>query len=210
MFFGVLTGMVSLIAGIKKLFFTEKQQASPQKETPASVVNTNTSAANVTVNVGSNLVNEVDKNKQLNSQELSANLAQGRRDKILRAKQLVRILFIDDDTDFRYVEILQAMGWIHTKTVTDVASLTAPEVVEAHIIFVDIKGVGIAMKFSQEGLGLASAIKREYQDSKKVVIYSAQRVGLHAAFKEADGVLPKNAEPIQFEQLIEEFIPNNI
>src|SRR5688572_20961001 len=72
-------------------------------------------------------------------------------------KATLRILFIDDE-HFKVVEILRKAGWLNVKRVRDVASLDDPEVVASHIFFVDIQGVGSALKFKDEGLGLAEAI----------------------------------------------------
>jgi len=77
---------------------------------------------------------------------------------------------------------------------------------EADILFIDIQGVGKAMKFADEGLGLASAIKNKFP-KKKLIIYSAQTTGerFHEALKKADYSLPKNAEPYEFIRLVDDF-----
>lgn len=119
-------------------------------------------------------------------------------------KQNTRILFVDDDTRFRVVKILKNAGWPHVKILKDITSLDAPELVEASILFVDIQGVGKALHFSDEGLGLAQAIKNKYPD-KKLVIYSSQPTGdrFHPALRVADDTLAKNADPYQFINLVE-------
>lgn len=121
-------------------------------------------------------------------------------------KQNVRILFVDDDTKFQVVKILKNDGWHHVKIVKDISSLTSPELLEANILFVDIQGVGKALSFSDEGLGLAYAIKQKYPD-KKVIIYSAQTTGerFHRGLQNADYFLPKNADPYEFIKLAEDF-----
>jgi hypothetical protein len=79
-------------------------------------------------------------------------------------------------------------------------------VAEADIFFVDIQGVGVRLGFKDEGLGLAGALKDKYPE-KKLVIYSAEPRGerFHTAFRKADGALEKNADPYEFQQLVEEF-----
>ena len=59
-------------------------------------------------------------------------------------------------------------------------------VTEADVIFVDINGVGLELSVDQ-GLGLASALKRKYPN-KKIVIYSAETTGdrFHQALREVD------------------------
>lgn len=112
-------------------------------------------------------------------------------------------MFIDDDRGFKIVSVLKKMGWEHTKLVTDVNSLEQQALLDAHVVFVDIQGVGKVMQYADEGLGLAQAIKRRHP-TKRVVIYSAEEQGarFHEALREADYSLPKTAEPIRFEDTI--------
>ena len=116
-----------------------------------------------------------------------------------------RILFIDDQ-DFRVPQILVASGWTRTTRLPDVESLACPEVADAHVVFVDITDVGVKLGFSEQGLGLVSALKDKYPQ-KKVVVYSAQTVGdrFHRGLSDADERLAKNADPFEFETLVERF-----
>lgn len=119
-------------------------------------------------------------------------------------KATTHILVIDDDQKFKVVNILKQSGWIYTKRTSDIGSLDDAVVQQADILFVDIQGVGRRLKFKDEGLGLALAIKDKYPH-KKVVIYSAQTQGerFHDALRKADDFLPKNADPYEFQQLTE-------
>lgn len=83
------------------------------------------------------------------------------------------ILFIDDDKEFKIVPILRKAGWKNTSFFpnADVKDINAEKIRNAHIIFVDIKGVGKTM-YEDEGLGLVVDLKKKYPQ-KKVVIYSA-------------------------------------
>ncbi len=121
-------------------------------------------------------------------------------------KNSTKILFIDDDARFKVVKILSRSGWVHTKLIKDCEALDDRDVIDANILFIDVQGVGISMGFSDEGLGLALAIKEKYK-SKKVVIYSAETEGdrFHEALRKADSFLAKNADPYQFQRLVEEF-----
>ena len=56
-------------------------------------------------------------------------------------KQISRLLFIDDKK-FAVVDILIRAGWLNTQSIKDVESLDQTEIKDAHIIFVDIQGVG--------------------------------------------------------------------
>lgn len=121
-------------------------------------------------------------------------------------KNETRILFIDDDSRFKVAKILANSGWVHTKLIKDAKSLDDRDVIEAAILFIDVQGVGIALGFSDEGLGLAEALKDKYPN-KKVIIYSAETQGdrFHKALRKADSFLSKNADPYEFQKIVEEF-----
>lgn len=120
-------------------------------------------------------------------------------------KQICNVLFIDD-RKFEVVEILKKAGWIHTKRLRDLFSLDDKDIVDAHIVFVDIQGVGRALKCTDEGLGLIKAIKQKYPN-KKVIVYSAEQQGnrFHAGLSIADARLWKNADPYEFQVLVERY-----
>lgn len=117
-------------------------------------------------------------------------------------KTACRVLFIDDQK-FDTAEILKKAGWNVTR-IRDIESLDSTVIRDSHIIFVDIKGVGRVMKFSDEGLGVVSAIKERYPE-KKVVLYSSVSEGdrFHHSLKKADDLLSKNADPYQFQTVLE-------
>lgn len=121
-------------------------------------------------------------------------------------KNETKILFIDDDARFKVAKILAKSGWVHTKLIKDALTLDDNDVTSAHILFIDVQGVGVEMGFVDEGLGLALAIKEKYPE-KKVVIYSAETKGdrFHAALRKADSFLPKNADPYEFQKIVEDF-----
>tara|TARA_R110000822_G_scaffold60287_2_gene150155 strand:- start:11899 stop:12483 length:585 start_codon:yes stop_codon:yes gene_type:complete len=113
------------------------------------------------------------------------------------------ILFIDDNK-FKVVDILRNNGWKNTSHIKDIKDLNSADVTGVDIFFVDIQGVGKALDFKEEGLGLAEAIKSRYPN-KKVVIYSAETQGdrFHHALKIVDDFLSKDAEPFEFIQIVE-------
>jgi hypothetical protein len=117
----------------------------------------------------------------------------------------LNILFVDDDTTFKVVKILKQSGWINTKLIKDIKSLSIDDLVKAHIIFTDIRGVGKMLGFQDEGLGLAAAIKEKYPH-KMLVIYSSEQAGnrFHKGFRLADDMLAKDAEPYEFISTIEQ------
>jgi hypothetical protein len=126
--------------------------------------------------------------------------------KSLDFRNNTRILFVDDDTKFPVTKILKTAGWPHVKIIKDISSLISPDLQEADILFIDIQGVGKALSFSDEGLGLAEAIKNKYP-KKKIIIYSSQSTGdrFHRGLQKADYFLAKNADPYEFIKLVEEF-----
>ncbi len=120
-------------------------------------------------------------------------------------RSLCKILFIDDKI-FPVVEILKTEGWNKTSRIKDVDSLEQMEVKEAHVLIVDIQGVGKKLKFKDEGLGLIIALKTKYPD-KKVIVYSAEDQGkiqaFHPGIDAADKRLSKHADPYQFTVAVE-------
>ncbi|HOD87782.1 MAG TPA: hypothetical protein PKN53_02120 [Bacteroidales bacterium] len=122
-------------------------------------------------------------------------------------KSVCKILFIDDKV-FPVVDILKNAGWQNTQRIKDAESIDQTEIREAHILFVDIQGVGKKLKFKDEGLGLIIALKEKYPN-KKVVVYSAEDQGkiqaFHAGIDKADKRLSKNADPYQFQTVVENY-----
>lgn len=122
-------------------------------------------------------------------------------------KSICKILFIDDKT-FPLVEIIKNEGWKNTTRIKDVDSLEQIEIREAHILVVDIQGVGKRLQFKDEGLGLIIALKEKYPH-KKVIVYSAEDQGkiqaFHPGIDKADKRLSKNNEPYLFLVAVENF-----
>ncbi len=125
---------------------------------------------------------------------------------MLELKQKTKILFVDD-LAFNIVDNLKTKdGWKNIHRVSDVDSMTQSEILEAHIIFVDVQGVGKKLGFTDEGLGLIVALKEAYPE-KKVVMYSAESKGQVNAFHKAadlvDGRLKKRPSRYEFDSTIE-------
>ena len=85
--------------------------------------------------------------------------------------------------------------------------MSQPELHDAHILCIDIQGVGKELGFPDEGLGLITAIHRQYPE-KKIIMYSAEAQGQVDAFHPAEGFvdarLKKSANRYQFEIKLEE------
>lgn len=120
-------------------------------------------------------------------------------------KAQTNILFIDDDKKFKIVSILRKAGWKNTSFFPnpDVTDINAEKIRNAHIIFVDIKGVGTTM-YDNEGLDLVVDLKKKYPE-KKVVMYSSvqEHSVFHEAIKLADDRISKNSQPAIFVSAIE-------
>jgi len=120
-------------------------------------------------------------------------------------KRLTSILFIDDH-EFRVVDILRKNGWQNTYRTGDVSNLDNKQLRDSHIIFVDIHGVGRELGFSNEGLGLITALKERYPE-KRLVVYSAETEGdrFDEGLYKADFQLKKNADPYNFLSLVDDY-----
>jgi hypothetical protein len=120
-------------------------------------------------------------------------------------KSICRVLFVDDK-NFTVLNILIKSGWMNAKRIKDVTSLDDVDIREANIIFIDIQGVGRALQFKDEGLGLIVALKNKYPE-KRIIVYSAESTGdrFHEGLSVADASLRKNADPYEFQMLVEKF-----
>ena len=141
---------VILIIGLIKFLRGEENKRAPEtiNSQPVSITNQNI------VNMESSAGGEPNK-KMINPNSLKA---------------VTHILFIDDDQKFKVVDILKKSGWSYTRRVSDIGSIDDSIVQQAHILFIDVQGVGRRLKFKDEGLGLALAIKDKYP-GKKIVIW---------------------------------------
>ncbi|AEH16270.1 putative two-component system response regulatory protein [Shewanella baltica] len=121
-------------------------------------------------------------------------------------KNTTKILIVDDEIKFKLPKIFKSAGWVHSKLIKDIDNLDHPDVKEADILFIDVQGVGVSLGFKDEGLGLVEALKEKYP-SKKVIIYSVVSQGdrFHNAFNVCDGQLSKDADPYQFQRVLEKF-----
>lgn len=113
------------------------------------------------------------------------------------------ILFIDNE-DFQIVNIIKKSGWKNCSLIKKVLDLNIDKIKKAHIIFVDIKGVGEELFGKDAGLGVAKALKEKYSE-KTIVLYSAESNWniFHEAINMVDERIEKNAKPIEFVSLIE-------
>lgn len=197
--FAVVAAIVSITIAFKN--YKKKPAENKQGDNFSNNNFNNSSNFSNTTTVPVHITNNINSEQQ-NS---SSSTAQNNSDENLKAT--TKILFIDDNhTEYKIVSILKKAGWTKTKSVKDVTDLDSSVVTESDIIFVDINGVGLEL-FEDQGLGLASALKKKYPQ-KKIIIYSAETSGdrFHQALREVDHCLPKNADAYQFINLIENLL----
>lgn len=118
-------------------------------------------------------------------------------------KDKTRILLIDDEeTDL--VESLKSEGW-HIKYMADLDKYNNTDLKDAHIVCVDIKGVGKKLNIKEEGLGLVRNIKEKYPE-KRIILCSS--VSSHDIFDNAidlvDKKVFKNGQTHPFDSAIQE------
>lgn len=200
-----LVALTISIIGLTIAYKNYKKKPQDKKEGENFSSNTlnNSSNLNNTTNLPINITNNFSPIDTIQN-----TVSSSKSDENMKAT--TKILFVDDNhTEYRNVSILKKAGWTKTKSVKDITDLDSTVVTEADIIFVDINGVGLEL-FEDQGLGLASALKKKYP-KKKIVIYSAETTGdrFHTALREVDHCLPKNADAYQFMNLIENLINGN-
>lgn len=186
---------VGLAASLVYYFLRVKRSNGGGKGTPVAPP-----AQNIVINQNNN----VNSPSPVAASSEAAQLIAGAK----KHRGAVNILFVDDDIKFKVVSILKNDGWKSAKIIRDITSLEQADVLSADIFFIDIQGVGKALHFKDQGLGLVVALKKKFP-AKKVVIYSAES-GLdafHQAFKVADDQISKDADPYEFIDAVERLSP---
>lgn len=201
----LITTVITIIAVIILKVLEKKKKSENTIQQEKLALEENEISGNLTV--GNNNYSVIN-NNTINHTTSHISEAQDKEEisEIERRKKLTNILFIDDDTKFNIVKILKTEGWENIKSVIDLKSYNDPKLVSSQIIFVDIQGVGKLLECKEEGLGLALHIKNQFPN-KKVIIYSAiqSHKVFHEAIQKVDFLLSKDAEPIQFINLVERF-----
>lgn len=118
-------------------------------------------------------------------------------------KDKTRILLIDDE-ETNLVESLKGEGW-HIKYMADLDRYNNTDLKDAHIVCVDIKGVGKKLNIKDEGLGLIRNIKEKYPE-KRIILCSSY--SSHDIFDNAvdlvDKKVYKDGQTHPFDSAIEE------
>ena len=118
-------------------------------------------------------------------------------------KARIKILFVDDKDDFPIIGMLRNNGY-QVEYLDDIVDFEAKQVKYADIIFLDINGVGVAMKFKNQGMGLCGALRDYFGTTKKLILYSGETEGsiFDKDAKKADATLPKDSDLYQFTSYI--------
>lgn len=200
-----LTGLAVLIYEITTGKYSARTDSTSSKGDKMRSENHN----NLSIVVNAASASEPKKEKVFEEGTDATTSATNRERVIESMKKRLKILFIDDDSEFSVVKILKDAGWKNTKSVKDIRSLDLQIVQESDVYFVDINGVGKLMGCKHEGLDLAEMLKERYP-AKKLVIYSATQTqqAFHRAWSMCDYRLEKNALPYQFQKLVENFAIN--
>lgn len=121
-------------------------------------------------------------------------------------KARIKILFVDDKDDFSIINMLKKNGY-KVDYLPDIEDLDSSLVKYADIIFLDINGVGVAMEFKNQGMGLCGALRDRYKDSKRLILYSGETAGsiFDNDAKKADATLPKDSDLYQFTSYITQY-----
>ena len=118
-------------------------------------------------------------------------------------KELARILIIDDKK-IDLIKDIEQEGW-RVKYLKDLDKFDNTDLIDSHIICIDILGVGQKLRCTGEGLGLVKAIKNEYPQ-KRILLYSSMPT--HHIFDESldlvDKRILKDGQPYPFVKAIEE------
>jgi len=122
------------------------------------------------------------------------------RSKVIFFKESAKILFIDDLDLKDKIKNLENAGWKNVIQLEDAHNIDRKEIRESDIIFVDYKGIG--MTSEKQGLGVLTALRESYKDSKWLILYTAHELPVDAFNIGANSVLGKNSSVYELEQKI--------
>jgi len=119
-------------------------------------------------------------------------------------KDSVRILFIDDNK-FPIIENLRNAGYI-VEWIKDIKSIENSKVKDAHVLFVDYKGVGKNLSQNKEGFGVCKKLKDTYKETKYIVLCTGESIP-NELLKEirsvSDDIITKSLETTDFINVID-------
>lgn len=185
------------ILGLIKLFrkyFRQDKKLQPKIENKLVQNQSNKQSQNIVIN---NHIKESDDKKPSHREIPPAT--------VNFYKQSTRILFIDDLDLKKKIKNLKNAGWQRIAQIKTAPNIDIDEIQNADIIFVDYKGIG-ELETEEQGLSILSALKKRYQDSKYLILYSAHDVPIQTFSRGAHDYLSKNSKIYELEQKILEGI----
>ncbi|HCC05338.1 TPA: hypothetical protein DEP58_03465 [Patescibacteria group bacterium] len=124
--------------------------------------------------------------------------------KVSLTKESIRILFIDDNK-FPIIENLKNAGYI-VDWIKDIKSVEDSKVIDAHVLFIDYKGVGKNLSQNKEGIGVCKKLKDTYKESKYIVLCTGESIP-NELLKEiksvSDEIITKSLETTDFINIID-------
>lgn len=119
-------------------------------------------------------------------------------------KDSIRILFIDDNK-FPIIENLKSAGYI-VDWIKDIKSIEDSKVIDAHVLFIDYKGVGKNLSQNKEGVGVCKKLKDTYKETKYIVLCTGESIP-NELLKEiksvSDDIITKSLETTDFINIID-------
>ncbi len=106
---------------------------------------------------------------------------------IERLQDITRVLFIDDEDRSDVIDYLHEERW-HCRQIFDLDSVENAELKDAHIICIDIRGVGLKLSKEKQGLDIVLSVHSRYPE-KKIILYSSSAI--HDIFHKANDIVDK-------------------
>ena len=199
--FNLLSGSLLGLAAISlTMFFVFKFVTNKKKIGGNKIKGNHNTLQNGESNSVINIQNVNVRNKVSKIQTRKSNLS------IEDIKSQIKVLFVDDK-EFPIVDYLKSIGYVGIDYMPDIDDIDDTRVRYAHIIFLDINGVGIKLGFKNQGMGLCGALKNKYGNSKRVILYSGETLGslFDTDAKKADDTIPKDSDYVQFTSMISDY-----
>lgn len=198
-----VAGFVAVCGIITYIFKNKKGSSLPEKKTEGDTIDGDHNQKNDQVGNSGTIISGSGHSISIGSSDEQKKMngpSERTKDEV---RDKCKILFIDDQP-YMMTKLLTRNGWKNVKLVKDVNRIDDSDVRDADVILVDIVGVGESMGFTDQGLGLAEALKSEYGSEKKIIIYSQEDKGdrFHPALGKADKCVKKSISVYQLETLL--------
>lgn len=192
--------LVAIIIGIWRFFFVrrEKSFSSVENVVDASPHQTQKTQNNNTQSVTINMDAHNAQDKELENPPESTVSPE----RVTSLRRNLQILFIDDDEESTTDKIknIQEYGWERVKLITDAKDIFSADIREAEIIFVDFHGIG--NDNPDQGLDVLSALKKQYGDTKWLILFTSYDVPVTTYDRGANDYALKNSTMYELERKI--------